>query len=140
MDGGGRGQLLHEPNARYEYDLDDVTAEDLHDFIIEDGLLPTDLDNADPAQNHVVAVVYGDGDDYHYYRWDIDGTWSHKPAKGLPRNTDRSGSVIESPETCTRPRYKTFIGYFEVPKNGIVFAPDKSIREADLPDIAPEFG
>lgn len=57
--------------------------------------------------------------DYHWYRQNSDGTWSHKPGNGKVRNTDYSNEIITDPETCDRQmnkdyNYTRFIGFFEV--------------------------
>lgn len=57
--------------------------------------------------------------DYHWYRQNSDGTWSHKPGSSAVRNTDYSNRVIVDPETCDRQanknyNYTKFIGFFEV--------------------------
>ena len=38
--------------------------------------------------------------DYHWYRQDRDGTWSHKPGHSYATNKDGSGNVIYDPRTC----------------------------------------
>lgn len=54
--------------------------------------------------------------DYHWYRQNTDGTWSHKPGSCKVRNTDASNMIIENPETCDRGRYKIFAGFFMIRK------------------------
>lgn len=66
--------------------------------------------------HHRVALVMAPGDDYHWYRQDADGTWSHKPGGTNARNTDNSGNPIYSPETADRGSYTQFCGYFCVYK------------------------
>jgi hypothetical protein len=48
----------------------------------------------------VDGVVYVN--DYHWYRQDDDGSWSHKPGHAIARNTDASGNPIANPETANR--------------------------------------
>ena len=76
--------------------------------------------------------------DYHWYRQNQDGTWSHKPGLTEVQNTDGNGMTIVDPRTAYRgqddpvsirgdkpisslhigPSYDYFYGYFEVgPKN-----------------------
>ncbi len=78
--------------------------------------------------------------DYHWYRQDEDGSWSHKPGQDVVRNTDSNKSLIPNPETATRrtvyPQYPVYIpiikksvptvidydifcGYFHVKKGGV---------------------
>ena len=68
--------------------------------------------------NWVVALVYAtDGTDYHWYRRNDDGTWSHKPGSTPVINWDASGNTITDPATCDRGIYDGFLGYYEVGPN-----------------------
>ena len=40
--------------------------------------------------------------DYHWYRQNPDGSWSHKPGSGKVRNFDFDGNPIFDPEFCNR--------------------------------------
>jgi hypothetical protein len=40
--------------------------------------------------------------DYHWYRQDSDGLWSHKPGEGEVRRLDASGKPITNPEASNR--------------------------------------
>jgi hypothetical protein len=80
--------------------------------------------------------------DYHWYRQDDDGSWSHKPGHGTARNVDSAGAPISNPETAARRTvagsqyvpaakkkvdmvvdYDRFCGYFYVKKGGAPLAP-----------------
>lgn len=50
--------------------------------------------------------------DYHWYRRDEDGTWSHKPGSTPISTTDASGNIIYDPQSCDRGAYDTFLGYY----------------------------
>ncbi|MDJ0819037.1 MAG: hypothetical protein QNJ58_22695 [Desulfobacterales bacterium] len=56
--------------------------------------------------------------DYHWYRLDSDGMWSHKPGGTEATNLDQSGNPITNPETADRNNpvwdlnYTDFCGYF----------------------------
>lgn len=68
--------------------------------------------------NWVVALVYAtDGSDYHWYRRNDDGTWSHKPGSTPVISWDASGNTITDPATCDRGIYDGFLGYYEVGPN-----------------------
>ena len=54
--------------------------------------------------------------DYHWWRQNLDGTWSHKPGKNRVQNTDNSDNIITNPETCNRGNYSTFAGFFMIRK------------------------
>ena len=58
-----------------------------------------------------VALVIWPGVDYHWYRQDKVGCWSHKPGSTAARNTDNSGSAITDPRTCNRGSYTNFCTY-----------------------------
>ena len=49
--------------------------------------------------------------DYHWYRKDSGGEWSHKPGKGKATNKDQKGKKITNPETAARGIYTKFCGY-----------------------------
>ncbi len=59
------------------------------------------------------------GNDYHWYRQDSNGFWSHKLDNDEASNTDLRGNFIIDPEYCRRvddqgAGYMYFIGYFAV--------------------------
>jgi len=58
-----------------------------------------------------VALVIWPGNDYHWYRQDIVGCWSHKPGQTPARNVDNSGHHISDPKTCDRGPYTDFCTY-----------------------------
>ena len=58
-----------------------------------------------------VALVIWPGTDYHWYRQDDVGCWSHKPGQTAARNTDNSGNPITDPKTCDRGPYTDFCTY-----------------------------
>lgn len=51
--------------------------------------------------------------DYHFYRQNIDGTWSHQQGcGGFVTNKDFDGKVITNPQKCERGRYRVFHGFY----------------------------
>ena len=71
-----------------------------------------------PYGSYKVALVVATGQDYHWYRQNSDGTWSHKRG-GLPvSNYDASGSNIYDPQLANRAysnaNYSVFCGYYQV--------------------------
>jgi hypothetical protein len=58
-----------------------------------------------------VALVVWAGHDYHWYRQDNVGCWSHKPGQTIARNVDNVGASIADPRTCNRGPYSDFCGY-----------------------------
>ncbi len=77
-----------------------------------DGLEPVHRCDPCPHCCHKVALVIWPGHDYHWYRQDSNGRWSHKPDRGLATDRDSSGNVITDPETADRGPYTVFCGYF----------------------------
>jgi len=66
---------------------------------------------ASEAPRYLVALVIWPGHDYHWYRKNKEGFWSHKPGSTPVRNTDNKGKVIQDPATCDRDGYTQFCGY-----------------------------
>lgn len=74
-----------------------------------------------PGSNeYKVALVIAPDDDYHWYRQDLDGGWSHKPGLTEITYKDASGVAISDPQTCDRnysyANYSTWCGYYIVTK------------------------
>lgn len=75
-----------------------------------------------------VALVVHNGTDYHWYRQDKDGLWSHKDGSNPVKNFDASNQKIFNPQNCDRDygkdlNYSQFCGFFcvnreEVPNLG----------------------
>jgi hypothetical protein len=59
-----------------------------------------------------VALVVAPGWDYHWYRRDENGRWSHKPGGTRATNLDNSMNPISNPETANRGPYTDFCGYY----------------------------
>ena len=59
--------------------------------------------------------------DFHWYRQNPDGSWSHKTGNADVTNYDASGNVIYDPETCDKDyggyNYDDFIVFFSVSSN-----------------------
>lgn len=78
---------------------------------VADGLTvaasPNDCKNKECA----LALVVAPGYDYHWYRRDQNGMWSHKPGGTPATNLDNSSNPISNPETANRGVYVNFCGY-----------------------------
>jgi hypothetical protein len=61
---------------------------------------------------HKVALVVAPGDDYHWYRLDENGMWSHKPGHTEATNLDHLDRPITDPRNADRGPYKDFCGFF----------------------------
>ncbi len=80
-----------------------------------DGQIPIPNPNISPAEGQIVALVVSTTPgflDYHWYRRDNNGRWSHKPGQTPVRNTDNAGRLITDPQTCARGPYNLFCGWF----------------------------
>lgn len=64
-----------------------------------------------PGKGWYVALVMWPNVDYHWYRQDKVGCWSHKPGSTAARNVDNSGHLISDPKTCNRGNYTQFCTY-----------------------------
>lgn len=71
-----------------------------------------------PTGSYKVALVIAQGEDYHWYRQNLDGTWSHKPGQTAVTDKDANQSTILNPETADRDYsyadYSEFVGFFRV--------------------------
>jgi hypothetical protein len=78
-----------------------------------DGLVISDdfMSPLGAEQGWYVALVISPGHDYHWYRQDVGGCWSHKPGQSAVINTDNSGNAITDPRTCDRGDYTDFCTY-----------------------------
>lgn len=70
------------------------------------------IDNQDSAEDRC-------GYDYHWYRQNSDGSWSHKTGSAKVTNKDYSDKIIMDPRTCNRDKkglhnYNLFVGYYAV--------------------------
>ncbi|ABD87421.1 hypothetical protein [Rhodopseudomonas palustris] len=68
-----------------------------------------------------VALVIWPGTDYHWYRQDKVGCWSHKPGQTAVRDIDNAGNKIVDPKTCNRGPYTVFCDYM-VTKRGLTIS------------------
>lgn len=99
----------------------------VHASAVSDGLEPI-TDPYDPSYKTVVALVVDPGNDYHWYRRDRFGTWSHKPGQTPATNLDNSGSQIYDPEYADRGTYTDFCGYFRLWSDSVQTGGHEEIR------------
>ncbi|XP_060560555.1 uncharacterized protein LOC132720429 [Ruditapes philippinarum] len=87
-----------------------------------DGLRAVFTPNMKKLPDHkwnLVALVFwpptpgSDLFDFHWYRLDADGHWSHKPGKTSATNIDQSGKPITDPRYADRGPYTQFVGFLE---------------------------
>ncbi len=68
------------------------------------------------------AMVTAPGRDYHYYRFNDDGVWTHKPGYKPSTKYDANNNLIYDPQWASRDyggtlNYKNFCGYYCIPRN-----------------------
>ncbi|NGP89903.1 hypothetical protein [Fodinibius halophilus] len=100
-------------------DLEDCDA--VQNGAIADGLKPVNCDEGCGCKDcqHQVALVIWPGVDYHWYRKDQNGKWSHKLGGTPATNLDNSGNLISNPKTADRGNYTLFCGCFCVDKSQV---------------------
>jgi len=83
--------------------------------------ISTTKDAVCPTGTYKIALVIANippsaDADYHWYRQNPDGTWSHKPGTTPVTNKDGAGAIITDPATANRTSgdliYDEFGGYF----------------------------
>lgn len=94
------------------YDPENITCAEITKAAICDGLSEWDCDKDCPYCCHKVALAIWPGNDYHWYRQDANGMWSHKLNGNSPTNLDNSGNPISDPRTVDRGVYTEFCGCF----------------------------
>jgi len=72
------------------------------------------------GQGWYVALVIWPGRDYHWYRQDNVGCWSHKPGQTAARNVDNAGAAISDPRTCNRGPYSDFCSYMRTTRSVVI--------------------
>jgi hypothetical protein len=122
----------------------DITCDTVSAGATADGFEPIthgDPDSCGPG-DCVVALVIQPGppanpvQDFHWYRRNSDGSWSHKPGQTRATRNDASGNPITDPQTADRGGYTIFCGYYCVPCTFEIIpplpAPDNDQRGSGL--------
>lgn len=81
-----------------------------------------------PKGTSKIALVVDEGEDYHYYRQDSDGMWSHKDGSNKVKRFDALKRPIFNPQLAARDyrwqgsdlNYDDFCGFYCVPRNRTV--------------------
>lgn len=116
------GHFLRSATSIFEaFPSDEAYRHALIDGSKKDGLLPTTEPKA-PEGYRLVALFISDkagNRDFHWYRQDDDGTWSHKDGRSAPSNKDDDGNIIQDPQATKHAAYPVFGGYFLAPRHGV---------------------
>jgi hypothetical protein len=96
------------------FDCTSVSSGASSDGLISLVVLPPPLTILCGRCSHKVALVIRPAPhpDFHWYRRDANGMWSHKPGGTEARNVDNAGKPISDPRTCDRGPYTIFCGFF----------------------------
>ncbi len=92
-----------------------INCNDVKAGAIADALIDAPYaNNKYPTTGHLVALVIWPGFDFHWYRKDRYGRWSHKPGRTPVTNKDNSGNLIYDPRTADRGPYTDFCTFMIV--------------------------
>lgn len=108
-------------------DMDIIQCPDIAARIIADvpGAKIAKFEEKCPVGTSKIGLVIDDARDYHFYRQDRGGLWSHKPGSGKVTNRDANGNLIYDPSLAARDyskgvndklNYKYFCTYMCVPR------------------------
>ncbi|SRR6266404_6677768 len=94
-------------NAQYTA----LTCANVQPAAVADGLVAAANFTQSMPDGWYVALVIWPNVDFHWYRQDTVGCWSHKPGSTAVRNTDNSNNPITDPKTANRGGYTQFCSY-----------------------------
>lgn len=113
-----RTNTFAQPGRAHGYSIPGtVRCNEVADGALRDGLRW--WGNCQPAGTlrYVLALVTGTFPggfrDYHWYRFQSNGFWGHKPGGTAARNTDNSNNIIYNPYTCNRGPYTDWCGFLQ---------------------------
>ena len=115
--GSGQRKAMRNENLRTCPVVQALTKSDLkNDFIQSSFYEPC------PKGMSKVALVVDKGTDYHWYRQNPDGSWSHKDGSNPVKNFDAKHRKIFNPKQASRDygsdlNYEDFCGFFCVSRN-----------------------
>ena len=99
---------------------------EVHLRCLQDGLVATNAYDPPPnGKTRIVAytgMIFYENEwhwDYHFWRRDNNGMWSHKPGMSDATNLDHSGNSISNPETANRWFYTSFVSYYFTPSDAV---------------------
>jgi hypothetical protein len=109
------------------HNMDTIQCPDITARILADvpGAKIAQFEEKCPIGSSKIALVIDDKRDYHFYRQDRGGMWSHKPGSGKVTNKDAKGNLIYDPALADRNytqgkdnklNYKYFCTYMCVPR------------------------
>jgi hypothetical protein len=92
----------------------DYNKEKFKAALLADGLTEIECGKPCPKDSYKIAFVLRlmGRDDFHCYRQDSGGNWSHKPGETDATDKDNSGKTISDIEKADRGAYTVFVGCF----------------------------
>lgn len=110
-----------QPGHAHGVYLSDLDCTEVTNGAVADGLVAVNCDGGCGCSecHHQAALVIWPDWDFHWYRKDRDGKWSHKPGGTPATNLDNSGNIITDPRTADRGNYTVFGGCFCVDKSTV---------------------
>lgn len=123
--------LYHQPGATVNraselYTTEGRTCKKVVELMKVDvpAIQPTTFEAKCPPNMSKIGLGMDEGQDYHVYREDSDGLWSHKDGANKVKRYDAEGLAIWDPKTAARDyrpngsflNYDKFCGYFCVPR------------------------
>lgn len=88
-----------------------LTCASVQPAAVADGLVAAPNFTTPISDGWYVALVIWPGVDFHWYRQDNGGCWSHKPGSTAARNYDNSNHTITNPQTADRGGYTQFCSF-----------------------------
>lgn len=110
-----RTNTFAQPGRAADAQYTSLTCNSVRPAAIADELIDAPgADNHCPEEGHLLALVVAPGWDYHWYRKDRTGWWSHKPGGTAVTNRDNAGNLIRDPRTADRGPYTDFCTFMVV--------------------------
>ena len=110
-----RSESYAQPGRASGHMYAEITSAAVKAGAVSDDLIDAPAaDNKFPATGHLVALVIAPGYDFHWYRKDMGGKWSHKPGGTAATNLDNAGHEITDPRTANRGPYTEFTTFMNV--------------------------
>jgi len=108
-----RTDTIAQPGRAGGHELSYPTVEKVTAAVLRDGL-EKGKKTGTLEDGKARVAVYLSSFDYHWYRQDSNGYWSHKASSKYATNYDDIGQKITDIEKADRGNYKTLVGYFYV--------------------------
>jgi hypothetical protein len=100
-----------QPGRYHSAQYTALTCASVQPAAIADGLVAASNFTQAISDGWYVALVIWPNVDFHWYRQDKTGCWSHKPGATAVVNTDNSNNPITDPQTANRGGYTQFCSY-----------------------------